>query len=486
VKNNITDPSLICSVVTLTYSLQKMSHLVPSSFSPFIHLIGILWLLSITSSRCEISFKKFSQSGVVDERKKQSDPAVDRISSLETVNTNQRQGKLDSEVHRISGLEAAKLTIERTSFPKEKPVKESLVFGRCFSDHMLDVDWKKLEGYGEPKIRPFGDLQLSPAATVLHYGLECFEGMKAFKGVDGKIRLFRPELNVARLNSGMQRLNFQPIDQQNFLDCLRELVLLEKDWIPEGEGYSLYLRPTAISTTPCLGVSGATDVKLFVICSPCGPYYPGGFKPVKLFADTEYVRAWPKGMGNKKYGGNYGPTILPQAQAAAQGYQQILWLFGEDHVVTEAGAMNVFFFLKKKETSSVPQKPGSPNPDYELVTCPLSRGDILPGVTRDSILALARSWGEFEVNERELTMGEVVEAAEEGRLLEVFGCGTAAVVAPVSEIGYLGKEICVPTGQSIGPVAERLWEEITSIQYGRIQHPWGLVLEDSQRDLSSL
>jgi len=381
---------------------------------------------------------------------------------------------------KLKGLNASKLKIHRNSSPKVKSPKDKLLFGKEFSDHMLDIDWANDKGYLPPKIVPYGEIKLSPAASALHYGLECFEGMKAYKGIDGKIRLFRPDLNMRRLNNGMDRLHFQKVDEDEFLNCLKQLVLLEKDWIPEGEGFSLYLRPTAISTTPSLGVAAATNVKLFVICSPCGPYYPDGFKPVKLYADTEHVRAWPKGMGNRKYGGNYGPTIMPQTLAAQKGYQQVLWLFGDDHIVTEAGAMNLFFFMKKKAPTGKKEKTkngaAAAKDEYELVTCPLSRGDILPGVTRDSVLGLARGWGEFEVNERELSMKEVLEAAEEGRLLEVFGCGTAAVVAPVKQIGYLGKEIHIPTGEDIGPVAERLWNAITAIQYGKVDHPWGMVI----------
>ncbi|CAM9271524.1 unnamed protein product [Heterosigma akashiwo] len=380
------------------------------------------------------------------------------------------------------GLDSSALKVFKSKSPKSKSPKEDLRFGKEFTDHMLDIDWNYDTGYSEPKIVPYGPLQMSPAASVLHYGLECFEGMKAYKGVDGKIRLFRPDLNIQRLNNGMRRLHFQPVDEDQFLACLKHLVLTEQDWIPEGDGYALYLRPTAVSTTPSLGVAAATDVKVFVICSPCGPYYPEGFQPIKLYADTENVRAWPKGMGNKKYGGNYGPTIEPQARAAGRGYQQVLWLFGPEDVVTEAGAMNLFFFLRKRDDDVGEWAEGEPDPRYELVTCPLETGYILPGVTRASVLALARGWGEFEVSERELTMAEVLRTAEEGRLLEVFGCGTAAVIAPVKQIGYRGKEVHVPTADAIGPVAERLWGAITDIQYGRVKHPWGVVISEGEED----
>ncbi|KAL7464704.1 hypothetical protein ACHAXS_005042 [Conticribra weissflogii] len=233
----------------------------------------------------------------------------------------------------------------------------------------------------------------------------------------------------------------------------------DRDWIPSGEGYSLYLRPTVISTHPYLGVATPDDLLLYVITSPVGPYYTSGFNPVRLTADSEYVRAWPGGTGGSKVGGNYAPTMKPAGEAAERGYSQILWVFGENHEITEVGAMNVFFFLETKGGGG-----------RELVTPPLTRGDILPGVTRKSILELAESWGEFDVVERSITMPEIAEAAAEGRLIESFGAGTAAVVTPIEAIQFRGKDIEIP---ATGELTKRFFSDLMGIQYGRIEGPEG-------------
>lgn len=352
----------------------------------------------------------------------------------------------------------------KTKNPKVKTPLEDLIFGRTFTDHMLTIDWDNKNGWHNPVISPYGDLAISPAATALHYGIECFEGMKAYKDSKGKIRLFRPDCNMERMNFSMQRLAMPSINSDGFIECISQLLRIDESWIPEKEGYSMYIRPTAIGTSPFLGVHASEMIKLYVILSPVGPYYKAGFKPVKLYADTENVRAWPGGVGNAKVGGNYGPTIAPSQKAAKlHDCQQIIWLFGPDHQITEVGAMNILFLLKNKDSNR-----------NELVTAPLTRGDILPGVTRRSILDLARSWGEFDVSERWLTMGEVVQAEKEGRLLEVMGAGTAAVISPVKSIMYNNKEIKVPTGDSVGPVAMKLWRALCDIQYGNVEHKWSV------------
>ena len=263
-------------------------------------------------------------------------------------------------------------------------------------------------------------------------GLACFEGMKAYKAIpDDSLRLFRPELNMKRLSGSMERLHMPgfDFDHSELIECIKELVRLDEKWIPSGEGYSLYLRPTCIATHPFLGLAAPEQLLLYVITSPVGPYYKCGFDPVRLTADSHYVRAWPGGTGNCKIAGNYAPTMKAQALANEAGYSQVVWLFGDDDTITEVGAMNIFFFLVNKETQR-----------KELVTPPLTRGDILPGVTRQSILELTRSWDEFDVSERFPTMMEIREAAEEGRLIESFGAGTAAVVSPISCIQYKGGE----------------------------------------------
>jgi branched-chain amino acid aminotransferase len=293
--------------------------------------------------------------------------------------------------------------------------------------------------------------------------------MKSYKSLtDDSIRLFRPEKNMERLCRSMDRLHMPggDFDHQELIKCISALVKLDKDWIPYGEGYSLYIRPTVIATHKFLGLAAPDSLLLYVITCPVGPYYKSGFDPIRLTADTDYVRAWPGGTGNAKVGGNYASTMKAAADAEKEGYSQILWLFGDNDEVTEVGSMNVFFYLVNKETN----RP-------ELVTAPLTRGDILPGVTRASILDLARSWGDFDVSERFLPMAEIVEAAEENRLLEVFGAGTAAVVSPVSCIQYKGKDIDIP---AVGGLTKRVWDEITGIQYGKIEGPpgWSVKVED--------
>lgn len=375
-----------------------------------------------------------------------------------------RSIKVDRRFY-CSSIDASKLTVEKTTSPKAKTPNEELVFGRTFTDHMLEIDWDTTNGWHAPRIIPYQNLSLSPACTALHYGIECFEGMKAYKDSNGDVRLFRPNKNIERMNHSMTRLSMPGISGNNgFLECLKTLIKLDESWIPQQEGYSLYIRPTAIGTSPFLGVHASEQVKFFTILSPVGPYYRSGFKPVRLYADTHNVRAWPGGVGNAKVGGNYAPTIHPSQQAAkAHNCSQVLWLFGEDHQVTEVGAMNIFFAIKNAKTG-----------ETELITPPLTRGDILPGVTRDSILGIARTWKHVSVQERFITMKEIREASKEGRLLEAFGSGTAAVVSPVSGIVYENEEVKIPTGDKPGPLAMEFWNALIAIQYGRVEHPWSM------------
>lgn len=378
------------------------------------------------------------------------------------------------------------LTITKTSdesigssrFDK-KPAKEDLKFGTTFSDHMLTIVYKN-GAWQEPEIRPFENLSISPAASSLHYGLQCFEGMKAYKTTTTTaattatdthdsdnattVRLFRPDKNMERLQKSMERLQMpgHDFDPNELIHLIQKLVKLDERWIPQGDGYSLYLRPTVIATHPFLGLAAPTELLLYVITCPVGPYYPTGFKPISLLATPDYVRAWPGGTGCNKVGGNYAPTMKPQAEAVEQGYSQVLWLFGENHEVTEVGGMNVFFVMRNDSNEPV------------LVTPPLDRGDILPGVTRDSILVLAQSMG-LKVEERFPTMEELLHASQSNTLLEAFGAGTAAVVTPIQGIHYLGTDIIIP---ATGPWTTRFWEELTGIQSGRIAGPegWSVVV----------
>ena len=299
--------------------------------------------------------------------------------------------------------------------------------------------------------------------------------MKAYIDDNDRIRLFRPEMNMQRLNSSCESLFFPSFDGDEFLQCMFELLKVDRSWIPNQYGYSLYLRPTIISTYPFIGVAASQNVKLYCICSPVGPYYPEGFKPVSLLASDKYVRAWPGGVGNKKLGSNYGPTIKPQHEAAKLGYSQIMWLFpdnktGEDFV-SEVGTMNQFFFWKNKSG------------EEELITAPLD-GTILPGVTRDSVLTLCKDWNRFKVTERPFTMNEVIEAVEEGRMIESFGAGTAAIVSPVNKIGFKGRDYDIPLDKNdpnakAGPLANELFNTILDIQYGKKEYKeWSRIVPE--------
>jgi len=364
-------------------------------------------------------------------------------------------------------IDPTRMVLQSNPNPKAKVPHETLEFGKTFTDHLFEIDWSHDKGWDVPKITPYRDFEISPAAAALHYSVQCFEGMKAYKDKKGTIRMFRPDCNMERLNNSMVRLGLPPIDKKAVQKCIEEVVKVDQDWIPTEEGYSLYIRPTAIGTSPYLGLQGPQHAKLFAILCPVGPYYRDGFKPVTLFADTENVRAWPGGVGNSKLGGNYGPTIAVGAKAVEKGYSQVLWLFGKDHLVCEVGAMNIFFAIKSKDGSKV-----------EIVTPPLTRGDILPGVTRRSILELARDSGKYDVSERGVTMPEILQASQEGRLMEAFGAGTAAIISPVKMISYMGNDIKLPTGESAGPIAQSFWNQLSDIQYGKVPHKWSVVINN--------
>lgn len=347
------------------------------------------------------------------------------------------------------------------------PNKE-LVFGKSFSDHMLVCEWTAEKGWGRPALKPYENLSLEPSAVVFHYGFECFEGLKAYRDKAGKIRMFRPDMNMSRLNRSAKRISLPSFDGNELTECIKELLRTDARWIPNERGYSYYLRPTLIGTQTTLGVGPSDKALLFVIGCPVGPYYKTGFAAVSLLATTENVRAWPGGTGDAKVGGNYAPCVKPQTHAAAKGYQQNLWLFGPQHEITEVGTMNAFIFWISKEGKR------------ELVTPPLD-GSILPGVTRDSILKLAREWKEFDVSERVVTMRELKGAQKDGRLLEMFGAGTAAIVSPIKRINYLGEDIPIPLDpknpdSQAGPIARRFNDTLLGIQYGEISHPWSVIV----------
>jgi branched-chain amino acid aminotransferase len=324
-------------------------------------------------------------------------------------------------------------------------------------------------GWSAPEVKPHGPITLDPACSCFQYGGNVFEGMKAYLGPDGKARLFRPDMNMRRLERSCARLALPPIDGDVVLELVKHLVNLERRWIPKESGYSLYLRPTVIATRPGLGVIASDHAMLYILASPTGPYYEV-LRPVSLLAVSENVRAWPGGTGGHKVAGNYSPGFLPQRSAAEKGYEQILWLFGDDRRITEAGAMNFFVVVKRDDGDGV-----------DLITAPLD-GTILPGVTRASCLALA-SDPEFQkesslcLHPKEVvyTMNDLAKWSSEGKLLEALVIGTAVIVGPCNRIGYDGKDIIIP-GAGMGPVGAALRKKILDIQEGRTEWKgWGVV-----------
>ncbi len=372
-------------------------------------------------------------------------------------------------------ISSSALTITKNENAAEfhkMPPKEELKFGVTFSPHMLTISYSGETGWSAPQIVPYGPLSISPAASCLNYGMTCFEGMKAYRALTGDensntdedsppdLRLFRPDLNMQRLTTSMERLSLpgHDFDNEELITCIKKLISLDEQYIPEGEGYSLYLRPNVIAMSDNLGLANPTSLILYVCTSPVGPYYKSGFKPVRLLCETKYVRAVKGGTGDKKVGGNYAPTMLPAKEAAMKGYDQVLWLL--DGEITEVGAMNVFFVMKKDDGS------------IEIVTPPLDRGDILPGVTRRSIVEMTKQWEGYEMNERNITMEEVVKAVENNTLLEAFGAGTAAVVSPIECIHYEGQDLNIP---ATGDVTKKIWKDLMDIQYGKVEdHPWSV------------
>lgn len=366
-----------------------------------------------------------------------------------------------SSLRKLSGLaplDASKLEFIQTTSPSEKLPKEKLVFGKLFSDHMLEIEWNADSGWGTPIISPRHNLSLDPLTIVFHYGFELFEGMKAYRDKNDNIRTFRPNKNMTRMNASAERIALPTFDGEELLKLIDKLLIADKSFVPHGAGYSLYLRPTMIATSEGLGVGVPDKALIYVIASPVGPYYSSGFKPVSLEATDYAVRAWPGGVGNRKLGANYAPCIKPQMEAASRGYHQNLWLFGDEGFITEVGTMNVFFVFKDAATGK-----------KELVTAPLD-GTILEGVTRDSILELARARldpQEWTVSERKFTISDVEKAAEEGNLVEAFGAGTAALVSPIERIGWRGQDINVPLAAgSSGDLTKQISSWITEIQYG--------------------
>ncbi|XP_077294097.1 branched chain amino acid transaminase [Arctopsyche grandis] len=341
-----------------------------------------------------------------------------------------------------------------------KPDNSDLQFGKYFTDHMLKIFfYKQLGGWQTPEIIPFENLVLHPAAKVLHYAIELFEGMKAFRGEDDQIRIFRPELNMERMNISAVRAGLPTFSGDEMIKCLNRLISIDQEWVPHCEAASLYIRPTLIGIDPTLGVASSESALLYAILSPVGSYFKSASDgSVSLLADPSYTRAWPGGVGDRKMGSNYAPTVDIQNKASEKGLHQVLWLYGEDHQLTEAGTMNIFMVSIDDDGEKV------------LSTPPLN-GLILPGVTRHSIIQLARHWG-LRVKETPIRMGDVIELRNQNRLLELFGSGTACVVSPIGFIDYMNEGILIPTLQQPECVFKKIRETLLAIQYGHVEHPW--------------
>jgi branched-chain amino acid aminotransferase len=338
---------------------------------------------------------------------------------------------------------------------KPKPTDESkLGFGMIFTDHFFTMKYHAKKGWHDAQIEPYRALSLDPAAMGLHYGQEIFEGLKAYRGANGATYLFRPADNFKRMNASAKRLCMPELDVDFMVDALKELVRLEKDWIPRGRGTSLYIRPTMIATEPALGVRPANEYLFFIIVGPVGAYYPQGFSPTKIYVTTDYVRSVVGCIGFCKAAGNYAASLLASKEAGEMGYTQVLWLDAiEKKYVEEVGTSNIFFLIGD-----------------ELITPPLT-GSILPGITRDSVIKIARKLG-LKVAERQLSVDEILTALTSGALKEAFASGTAAIVSPVGHIHYKLKEYAINGGKT-GPVTERLYNEILQIQYGEKDDPFG-------------
>ncbi|WP_149535450.1 branched-chain amino acid aminotransferase [Siccirubricoccus phaeus] len=342
----------------------------------------------------------------------------------------------------------------RTTTPKQKPADDALAFGRVLTDHMFLMDYTDGEGWHSPRILPHGPLSLDPATTVLHYGQAIFDGLKAFRGADGQIRLFRADRHAQRFNRSAKLMCMPELPVDVIRQSFDALVGLDADWVPRKPGTSLYLRPTIIATDVMLGVHPSHSYLYFLILSPVGSYYREGVKPVRILATDSHVRAVKGGTGEAKTAANYAQSLAGQRDAEAAGYTQVLYLDGVHRkYLDEVGTMNIMVKIGD-----------------EVITPPLA-GTILDGVTRASALELMRDWG-LKVTERPITIDEVMQAGRDGSLQEMWGTGTAAVVSPVGTLGYQGEDVTINGGQT-GALTQKLYDAITAIQYGRSNDPHG-------------
>lgn len=354
---------------------------------------------------------------------------------------------------------SSQIKITRTKMPKEKPDQNNLGFGQIFTDHMFVMDYTDGKGWHDPQIVPYGPLSMDPSTMVFHYGQAIFEGLKAYRTKDGKILLFRPSKNMARVNMSNERLCIPPIDEAFAVEAVKAVVDIDRDWVPSVEGTSLYIRPFIIATDPFLGVRPSNTYKFMVILSPVGAYYKEGLNPVKIYIEDNYVRAVKGGIGFAKTPANYAASLKAQEEAHKLGYTQVLWLDGvERKYIDEVGTMNVLFKI-----------------NGEVIAPSLEDKTILPGITRDSTIQLLNSWG-IKVTERRISIQELYDAHAKGTLEEAFGTGTAAVISPIGEMNWAGNKITINNGK-IGELSHKLYDTITGIQSGKIADPFGWTVE---------
>ncbi|HML36132.1 MAG TPA: branched-chain amino acid aminotransferase [Bacillota bacterium] len=348
--------------------------------------------------------------------------------------------------------------VTKTLNPKAKPDPDTLEFGTVFTDHMFIMNYSEGKGWHDGRIVPYAPITLEPAAAVFHYAQEMFEGLKAYKTAEGKILLFRPDMNAKRTTRTNDRICIPALDEELFVEAIKAVVKTDADWIPTKEGTSLYIRPFIFASEPFLGVRASNEYMFMVILSPVGPYYKEGLAPTSIFVEDEYVRAAHGGTGYSKIGGNYCSGLKSQEKAHDLGYSQVLWLDGvERKYVEEIGTSNAFFVIGD-----------------EVITAPLE-GTILPGITRDSVIHLLKDWG-VKVSERRITVDDVFKAYDDGTLTEVFASGTAAVISPVGELGWKNRKIVINDNR-IGALSQKLYDELSGIQLGKVKDKFGWTVE---------
>lgn len=350
------------------------------------------------------------------------------------------------------------IKVHLSTSKKQKPAAEDLQFGKVFTDHMFIADYSADKGWTDHRIVPYEPLTIDPAAIIFHYGQTVFEGLKAYLSKEGKIRLFRPEQNMHRMNQSCERLCMPQINEEVAIEALKQLLIVDKEWIPSAEGTSLYVRPFMIATEPYLGVAPSTQYRFMIILSPVGSYYKEGIHPVKILVENDYVRAVSGGTGTAKTAGNYAAGLKAQEIADQKGYSQVLWLDGvERKYIEEVGSMNIFFKI-----------------NGEVIT-PALNGSILEGVTRKSIIQMLRHWN-IPLTERKISMEEIKQAYQAGTLEEAFGTGTAAVISPIGEFNWQDEEFTVNNGKT-GELSEKLYDTLTGIQTGAVEDPFDWVVE---------